>query len=261
MQIDWLTIAAQIVNFLVLVWLLQRFLYGPITRAMARREERIEQRIRESHESRQEAEREAERLREKQAMLDERRDEILDEARNKAEELRESLEREIREKIDEKRRAWHDQISDQQQEFLRELRQRAAGQMFEMVNRILREFADTDLAGQIAVQFIDRLKSADAETIGKLSEAATRTQGDALVESAVALPSAIRGQITRAIHETIDENLGVQYRTREDILLGMRLTVGEQIMEWSANRYLDRLEAHVGETLDRITATGESEAA
>ena len=45
MQIDWLTVAAQIVNFLVLVWLLQRFLYGPITRAMARRETRIEDRL------------------------------------------------------------------------------------------------------------------------------------------------------------------------------------------------------------------------
>ena len=38
MQIDWLTVAAQIVNFLVLVWLLQRFLYRPITDAMARRD-------------------------------------------------------------------------------------------------------------------------------------------------------------------------------------------------------------------------------
>ncbi len=36
MQIDWVTVAAQIVNFLVLVWLLKRFLYGPIMRAMAR---------------------------------------------------------------------------------------------------------------------------------------------------------------------------------------------------------------------------------
>ena len=45
MQIDWLTVAAQIINFLVLIWLLQRFLYRPITNAMARREARIEERL------------------------------------------------------------------------------------------------------------------------------------------------------------------------------------------------------------------------
>ncbi|MER2603590.1 MAG: F0F1 ATP synthase subunit B, partial [Candidatus Competibacter phosphatis] len=30
MQIDWFTVAAQIVNFLLLVWLLKRFLYRPV---------------------------------------------------------------------------------------------------------------------------------------------------------------------------------------------------------------------------------------
>ena len=35
MLIDWFTVAAQITNFLVLVWLLKRFLYAPILNAMA----------------------------------------------------------------------------------------------------------------------------------------------------------------------------------------------------------------------------------
>ena len=30
MSIDWITVAAQLINFLVLVWLLKRFLYRPI---------------------------------------------------------------------------------------------------------------------------------------------------------------------------------------------------------------------------------------
>ena len=41
MQVDWLTVAAQIVNFLILVWLLHKFLYGPIVRAMGDREAAI----------------------------------------------------------------------------------------------------------------------------------------------------------------------------------------------------------------------------
>ena len=41
MQIDFFTFFAQIVNFLILIYLLRRFLYGPITRAMAGREGRI----------------------------------------------------------------------------------------------------------------------------------------------------------------------------------------------------------------------------
>jgi F-type H+-transporting ATPase subunit b len=45
MQIDWLTVIAQIVNFLILVWLLKRFLYHPVITAMDRREQRIAERL------------------------------------------------------------------------------------------------------------------------------------------------------------------------------------------------------------------------
>ena len=41
MLIDWFTVAAQAVNFLILVWLLKRFLYKPVLAAIDEREKRI----------------------------------------------------------------------------------------------------------------------------------------------------------------------------------------------------------------------------
>ena len=41
MLIDWFTVAAQAINFLILVLLLRRFLYGPIVKAMDDREAAI----------------------------------------------------------------------------------------------------------------------------------------------------------------------------------------------------------------------------
>ena len=41
MSIDWFTFTAQIINFLVLVWLLSHFLYKPIVNAMNDRQARI----------------------------------------------------------------------------------------------------------------------------------------------------------------------------------------------------------------------------
>ena len=42
MQLDWTTFLLEIANFLVLVWILQRFLYDPVRAAITRRQERIE---------------------------------------------------------------------------------------------------------------------------------------------------------------------------------------------------------------------------
>ena len=41
MLIDWFTVGAQLLNFLILVWLLKRFLYKPILGAIDIRERRI----------------------------------------------------------------------------------------------------------------------------------------------------------------------------------------------------------------------------
>ena len=45
MSIDWVTVLAQIANFLVLLWLLKRFLYRPILNGIDAREAAIAQRI------------------------------------------------------------------------------------------------------------------------------------------------------------------------------------------------------------------------
>ena len=41
MLIDWFTVGAQAVNFIILVWLLKRYLYKPILNAVDAREKRI----------------------------------------------------------------------------------------------------------------------------------------------------------------------------------------------------------------------------
>ena len=70
MLIDWFTVAAQITNFLVLVWLLKRFLYGPILHAMAEREKRIQNTIESANAQKTEAERERAEFQQKNAAFD-----------------------------------------------------------------------------------------------------------------------------------------------------------------------------------------------
>jgi dTDP-4-amino-4,6-dideoxygalactose transaminase len=48
MLIDWFTIAAQVLNFLILVWLMKRFLYKPIILAIEAREKKIAEELAET---------------------------------------------------------------------------------------------------------------------------------------------------------------------------------------------------------------------
>lgn len=248
MQIDWLTVAAQIVNFLVLVWLLQRFLYRPITDAMARREERIESRLAEAKDARAKVEAEAKHLREMQEKLEASRKEVLREARQEANDLRKEMENDLREEMEARRKTWEDHLEEGRDDFAARLRQGAGHQVVDIVGRVLKDYAGGDLAAQVAGKFVDRLANLDEEACDKLKAAAGRADGPVRVDSSVPLKPAARNQITRAIHEHIGPDIEVEYGEDDDLLLGLRLTAGEQTVEWSATRFLGRL----GTTLDEV---------
>ena len=249
MQIDWLTVAAQIVNFLILVWLLQRFLYRPISAAMRRREERIETRLAEARQAREKAEEEAGRLRQKEQALEKSKDDALAEARTEAAKLREELEAELREEIEEKRATWHGQLEEERDEFARTLQRRAGREVLDIAERIVGEFADSDLSERIATAFAARLDALDDEARDRLAAAAGRAQG-ATMETGHPIGPEARDRITAKLHEVLSAGIAIDFSEDEEMSLGARLTVGEQTVEWSAARYLKRLEAALNEILD-----------
>ncbi|MEQ9472650.1 hypothetical protein [Roseitalea porphyridii] len=260
MHIDWLTVTAQIVNFLILVWLLQRFLYRPITSAMARREARIEARLADAKSARQDAEDEAQAWRDKQRELDNRKSAIIEEVRREAESMRARLEEEIRAEMEERRGAWAEHLQEEREELAQALRKRMARHVHETTRRILANFADADLAGQVAREFGLRLEALGDNDRQRLAEAAAKTSDPALVESGVTLTAPVPARITRAIHEQIADGMEVDYRTAEDVLMGVRLTVGDQTLEWSASEYLDRVETLVAEELEMAGRGGRTKA-
>jgi len=250
LELDWLTIAAQIANFLVLIWLLQRFLYTPITRAMAKREARIEERLADARHQRQEAEREAQALRERQRELDARAEEIMAEARREAEALKEQLEQDVRSEFAEKRANWQENLEQEKAELVRQLRKRMADQVVKVVRRTLSDFANTDLAEQLANEFARRLETLDGDNRTRLRAAAARPGTDAVIESGIDLPAVARRRIAQAVDDNLAGNIKLDFRTDEDVVLGVRLSLGDDIVEWSAGSYLKKLDDLVRDTLD-----------
>jgi F-type H+-transporting ATPase subunit b len=102
---------------------------------------------------------------------------------------------------------------------------------------VLRDYADGDLAAQAARAFADRLAALDDNERTRLVDAAERIDGPARVESGAALGPGVRGHVTRAIHDSVGRDIEVAYAENADLLLGLRLTIGEQTVEWSAARF------------------------
>lgn len=255
MQIDWLTVAAQIVNFLALVWLLQRFLYRPITQAMQRREARIEQRLSEARAARAEAEEDARALQDQKDALDASKEQILDDARQHAASLRETLENDLRAEIQQKRTAWHDHLLQEREEFARALRKEAGHRVVEITRRILADYAQSDLSNRIAGTFLRRLHDLDGETRDTLIRAARHAHAPARIETGLALDPSAKARVTRALHQILSARIDIEYGVAADILMGVRMTIAEQTIDWSAETYLRRLDTTLDEVLETSAHT------
>lgn len=260
MQIDWLTVGAQIVNFLVLVWLLQRFLYRPVILAMARREERVENRLSEAKSAREQVEADAERLRRERQALEDAREDVLKAARRAAADLRTRLEDEIREDMEARRRAWLAHLEEDRHVFADRLRRQAGHQVIDIVGRVLRDFAGGDLAARVADTFQDRLAGLETGERERLAEAARRAEKPALVESSLALADAARSRITRSVRDCVARDIEIDYSEDADLLVGIRLTIGVQTVEWSAKAFLDRLGTTMDEVVESATRPGDAPA-
>src|SRR5580765_3724482 len=91
MLIDWFTVGAQALNFLVLVWLLKRFLYKPILNAIDAREKRITAELADADAMRGEAQKQRDEFQHKNEEFDRQRAALLDKATEQAKTERQRL--------------------------------------------------------------------------------------------------------------------------------------------------------------------------
>jgi F-type H+-transporting ATPase subunit b len=248
MEIDWITVSAQIVNFLILVWLLKRFLYQPVIRAMDRREQRIADRLEEAEAREQEARDQTRHYQEQEQELDRRREALLDEARERAEQEKRQLLEEARDEVRETRAKWQRQTEREKTEFLDNLRKQALDAIQLIARKALADLADAGLERQLVDSFAARLEGLDEETRQALAEAASEVR----ISSAFELDSATRGRLTRAVHEHLAGNLEVGYDASPALLCGIELRAGGRRLGWNLADYLEEL----GERVERSLAAG-----
>lgn len=237
MSIDWITVSAQIVNFLVLVWLLKHFLYQPVILAMERREQRIADRLNEAEQREQQAAQQRQQYQDRQRELAEQREAMLDEAHAQTEQQKRQLLHEAREEVARLREDWQAQVRQEQKEFLQQLREETSTTIQEIARKALADLADSPLEAQVIEGFIHRLKSLDKEDRQSLAA----TAGPIRISSAQALDAPLRGRLTRAVHDHLTDDVAVEYSQSPALLCGIELSRGEQRLGWNLAAYLEQL--------------------
>lgn len=262
MLIDWFTVGAQALNFIILVWLLKRFLYRPILNAVDAREKRIAAELADAEAKEAEAQKERDKFQHKNEEFDQQRAALLSKATDEAKAERQRL-------LDEGRKA-ADALSAKRQETLRSdadnlnqtIRRRTQQEVFAIARKALTDLATTSLEERMGEVFTRRLRSMDGKVKEGIAEALKTASEPALVRSAFDLPSEQRATIQNALNETFSAEVRVRFETAPDLVSGIELTANGQKLAWSIADYLASLERRVSELLnekDRPEAKADTE--
>ncbi|MDZ7700431.1 MAG: F0F1 ATP synthase subunit B [Deltaproteobacteria bacterium] len=252
---NWFTIVAQIVNFLILVFLLKHFLYDRIIQAMDEREKKIQNRLDEAKRKSNEAASEAESYRKKQREWENERQEMMVEAKKKAEAERQSLIEKAREETDSLRRRWQTSVQKEKDSFLKGLRDLMGQQVYAITRRTLTDLADTDTETQVADVFLARLKNLPSKQKTRIGKAIRSRENSATILSAFELSPGNRQKITRAIREELADEAELTYEIDTDLVMGIEVKGHGEKLAWSVRQYLKGLETDAKRLLEAKTSS------
>ncbi len=249
MLIDWFTVGAQALNFLILVWLLKRFLYKPILNAIDAREKLITKELADAATKKAEAQKERDDFQRKNEEFDQQRAALLTKATDEAKAERLRL-------IDEARKA-ADAMSAKRQESFRNdahnlhqaISRRTRQEVFAITRKALTDLATTSLEERLGEVFTRRLREMGGPPKEGLGKALKTAAEPALVRSAFALPATQRAAIQNALNETFSADIHLRFETAPDLVGGIELISNGQKVAWSIADYLTSLEKDVDELL------------
>ena len=243
MHIDWFVFLAQIFNFLLLMYLLKRFLYGRIIKAMDDREAKIAARFAEAEELKGKANEAAE--------LYEKRNQMLNEATMAADAKRKELMEKVREEVDAVKARWQDMLAREHDAFFYDLRQRAAKQLYATARKALADLADVELEERIVDEFIRRVKALDEEKSIQIRKAISGGGNRVVIQSAFGISEPMQAQIEESLKKQITNGFTIRYLEQPDIVSGIELRVNGHKIAWSLNEYLETLVESLTETLQK----------
>lgn len=260
MTIDWFTVGAQLINFLVLVFLLQRFLYGPIVRTIEERKQQVADRMQEAEEARRQAQEEEEAYRRKQNELAEERDARLAELHEEIEAQRKELMQQVRNETQETRHEWKQALRRDEEQFMRRLRMQISDEFFTLARHALSDLADAELERQAVQAFLRRIEDPEGDTWSAFREATEQNGEVIVVRSAFELSGDVRKEIEDALEKTAERELHLQFETDAEMIAGIELQSRGQIAAWQVDSYLDAVQMRAQSVLeDQYREDNESE--
>lgn len=230
MEFDWTTFILEIINFLILVWILKRFLYQPVLDVIDRRRAGIEKTLADA----QHIEAEANRVRQlnEQQLIDWEDEKKTAQAQLMAElaTIRENKMAALEASISEE--AGRRQVLDERRrrEFEHMVEEKGIAQGAEFSAKLLARLASPELEAKLFVLLLEDLHQLRSEEKNAVMEAATEVGLKINVQSVFRLDEKKQEALSSALSDIAGRSLTLEYTINPELISGYQVDIGPWVL-------------------------------
>lgn len=240
MTIDWWTLGLQTINVVVLVWLLARFLFKPVSRIIAERQEAAHAALGEAEATRKEAEAARAKAEAETRAVSEKRAEMLAEAQDEAKREKERLLDEARAAAEKARVEGKAELDRMRKAQERALATEAGDLAADIATRLFHRLPDSArIAG-----FIDGLADAVSD-LPETTRAGIGAEGPVQLRAARDLTDEERNRLATKLHDVLGRDVTLEVEADPALLAGLELDAPHAIVRNHFRADLDRIRAEV----------------
>ena len=249
MHISWFTVIAQLVNFLILVWLMKRYLYKPVLNAIDEREKKIAGQLADAETKKTEAAKEQGEFQQKNAQFDLSKKDLMDKAVAGANDERNKLLEIARNDANAIRTKQENSLKDMQVALNHEIAQKTQQEIFAISRKVLTDIASVSFEEQAVNLFLKQLGELKEEEKKKIIAVFQSAANPVLVQSAFDLSPKEQSDILNAVKTMSVTEPKIEFKTTPEIIGGIELTANGFKVAWSISDYLNSLEKSIAETI------------
>ncbi len=259
MQIDWFTVGAQTINFLLLVWLLKRYLYVPILKAIDARESHVAKVLSDADTIKSEAELERKLFDQKNFEINAKHDELLKESKMIAYEKGEQIILNAHIKADDISKNRLLVLERELQYYHDNIAVKSLKEIYEITRKVLADLADVKLEEKMFECFCKHLQSITPEEKNNLNKIIESGKSGLILYSAFELTPAKIKKTNAILQQVISPNINrhypLKYEIKPELISGIELRSNGWKIAWNSEDYLNVLQTNIKQLLDEQRET------
>lgn len=228
MDLDWTTFILEIINFLVLVWVLQRFLYKPVMNVVAQRRAAISKSLEKAQATQNSATSLKEQYENRLNDWQKEREDARKQLHAEIEAERQKLQEQLQAELEEQRRKEQVLTERRNETLLRETRQQALLLSEKFAAKLLQRLADPAVEARLLDMLLEDLGDLPEEQRKALVDAQRKAPSAVQAISAFPLNDEQRQRLVSALQKLLAAQVSCAFSEDPALLAGVEIHIGSQ---------------------------------